>query len=69
MPDPDPASGIADYGSEPALDALADECEGGDFQACDDLYNDSDFGSAYEADGDSCGGRNEPGGFCTTIYD
>jgi hypothetical protein len=68
VPDPDPASSISDYGSDPALDVLADECEGGDFQACDDLYNQSDFGSSYEACGDTCGGRNEAGAFCTSIY-
>ena len=68
VPDPDPASSIADYGSDSDLDALADACEGGDFGACDDLFLQSPSDSSYEEYGDSCGGRNEPSGFCATIY-
>ena len=57
-----------DLGDDPALDALADDCFGGDFAACDQLFFDSEANSAYEAYGDSCGGRNEPAGLCTDIY-
>ncbi len=56
------------YGSDPALDALYDSCADGDFAACDQLYLDSDAGSEYETFGDTCGNRNEPGGYCVDIY-
>jgi len=45
------------YGDDPALDALWDSCEGGDAQACDDLFMDSPLASEYEDFGASCGGR------------
>jgi hypothetical protein len=45
------------YGDDPALDALWDACEGGDPEACDDLYADSPLGSEYEDFGFSCGNR------------
>jgi hypothetical protein len=67
-PEPDAAADLADYGTDAELDDLADACEEGDFGACDDLFAQSPIGSAYEDYGDSCGGRNEPAGFCTTIY-
>jgi hypothetical protein len=57
-----------DYGDDARLDALWDDCEEGDFQACDDLYNDSEYGSAYEDFGDTCGERNTPQGYCVDIY-
>lgn len=44
------------YGSDPELDALYDDCEAGDFDACDDLYTTSPFGSEYEDFGSTCGG-------------
>ena len=68
VPDPDPASSISDYGNDPVLDELADECEAGEFDSCDELYLRTEIGSSYEAYGQSCGGRNEPLGFCTGIY-
>jgi len=37
------------YGDDPALDALWDLCEDGDYQACEDLYFDSPLNSEYEA--------------------
>ncbi len=43
------------YGDDPTLDALWDECETGDDEACDDLYW-STFG-VYEAFAQTCGGR------------
>jgi hypothetical protein len=42
------------YGDDPELDALWDSCSVGDATACDGLYFDSPFGSAYEAFGDNC---------------
>jgi hypothetical protein len=57
------------YGSDPALDELYDQCEDGDYQACDDLYNESPVGSEYEEFGDTCGDRNEPQGYCVDIYE
>jgi len=49
------------YGDDPALDALWDACEGGDGEACDDLFFQSPIGSEYEEFGDTCGGRFEAG--------
>lgn len=64
----DPRVEIPEYGSDPEFDGLADGCQGGDMGACDTLYRDSALGSGYEAYGDSCGGRNEPAGYCVAIY-
>jgi len=55
---------LGTYGDDPELDKLWDACEGGEMQACDDLFFQSPFGSDYEAFGNSCGRRNEPGGLC-----
>ncbi|HEX9993419.1 MAG TPA: hypothetical protein VGB14_10865 [Acidimicrobiales bacterium] len=63
-----PGEPPGDLGDDPALDALADQCFEGDMQACDDLYFQSPIDSAYEEYGDTCGGRNEPMGLCTTLY-
>jgi hypothetical protein len=52
------------YGDDPELDALWDACEGGDMQACDDLYFQSPVGSEYEDFGDTCGNRQAPGEYC-----
>ena len=62
----DVAAGAAtDYGDDPTLDALWDGCEPGDGPSCDELYWTSDFGSAYEAFGETCGERFDPvGGQC-----
>lgn len=64
----DPRAVIPEYGSDPMFDALADACEQGEMQACDDLFIESPLGSGYEAYGDTCGQRNEPSAYCTTIY-
>jgi hypothetical protein len=45
------------YGDDPELDALWDACDGGDPDACDQLFSDSPGGSEYEDFGFSCGGR------------
>jgi hypothetical protein len=44
-------------GPDPVLDAYAQNCFGGDLQACDDLYYESAPMSGYENDGSTCGGR------------
>lgn len=55
------------YGDDPTLDAMWDACEGGDGEACDDLYFQSALGSEYEEFGDTCGGRFERGDvLCST---
>lgn len=54
------------YGDDPFLDDLYDECDGGDDNACDDLYLQSPLGSEYEEFGRSCGGVDPGsiGGLC-----
>ncbi|TDE88576.1 hypothetical protein EXU48_22910 [Occultella glacieicola] len=56
--------GRGDYGSDPHLDRLHDQCEAGDYAACDDLYFESPVGSEYEEFGDTCGGRTDGGTLC-----
>ena len=60
----EPDADLGTYGDDAELDKLWDGCEAGEMQACDDLYLQSPFDSEYEAFGDTCGGRNEPSGFC-----
>lgn len=55
-------------GSPERLAELRAGCEAGDMQACDDLYLESPFDSEDEAFGDTCGGRNEPSGWCVDIH-
>jgi hypothetical protein len=65
-----PEDAIAEYGSDPDLDALADACYALDYGACDDLYAQSAAGSGYEAYGDTCGGLQEQGTgqFCEDVF-
>jgi len=44
-------------GDDPTLDALYDQCALGSGQACDDLFNLSPVGSAYESFAITCGNR------------
>jgi hypothetical protein len=44
-------------GGDVILDQLAEKCQAGDMEACDQLYDDSDVDSEYEVYGNSCGGR------------
>jgi hypothetical protein len=44
-------------GDDEALNALADDCYGGDMAACDELFSEAPVGSDYESYGDTCGGR------------
>ena len=53
------STGAQNYGDDPELDALWDACQAGSGAACDDLYWESEFGSAYEDFGSTCGNRVE----------
>ena len=53
---PDLGTGF-DYGDNPVLDALWDECAVGDGLACDLLFSESAIGSEYERFGLTCGDR------------
>ena len=55
----DPATLSEEGVGDPTLDALYAACEGGDGQACDDLFFQSAIGSRYEAFGNTCGNRFE----------
>ena len=55
------------YGDDSAFDALWDACSVGDADACDDLYFESPFGSAYEAFGENCGLLAERGEDCALV--
>jgi hypothetical protein len=68
VPDPTPATSIAGFGSDPQLDALARDCEGGDFPACDRLWLQGTEGSSYEDYGDTCGGRQELSPDASSIF-
>jgi len=48
------------YGSEPTLDMLYDGCQAGSRADCDMLFLISEFGSEYEDQAITCGGRIEP---------
>lgn len=56
-------------GNDVVLAALQSSCEAGDMVMCDLLYMSTPLGSELEAYGDSCGGRNEPAGWCAEVYD
>ncbi len=56
---PPPGQEPVGLGNDPELDRLAQECYDGDMESCDDLYGQSEFGSEYEAYGDTCAGRQE----------
>lgn len=60
--EPVPVDIIAEYGTDPDFDALADSCFADDLEACDTLYNESpvsDSPDSYEGYGASCGGRRD----------
>jgi hypothetical protein len=67
---PPPAVPPTGLGSDPHLDRYARDCFDGDMLACDDLFAESDSNSLYEAYGDTCAGRQEPGTeiYCTTAF-
>ncbi len=45
------------FGDDPELDVLWTQCELGDGQACDDLWEQAPVGSEYESFGVTCGQR------------
>lgn len=49
------------------MDDLRTDCAAGDMAACDDLYDESNFGTDEEDFGWTCGGRTQGGGGCTDI--
>lgn len=55
--------------SDPELELLQAECEGGNFQACDDLFIASDPGSRYEDFGATCGNRGPADGNCVIRFE
>ena len=57
---PPPTLQPTGLGDDPTLDALAQSCYDGDLEACDNLWRDSDDGSAYRNFGDTCAGRQPP---------
>ncbi|MDQ3464952.1 MAG: hypothetical protein M3500_09730, partial [Actinomycetota bacterium] len=54
-----PGVAPGDLGDDPELDQLAQECFEGVMESCDDLFFQSEIGSAYEEYGGTCGGRIE----------
>jgi hypothetical protein len=62
---------IDDYGDDPELDELYDDCGQGSGAACDELYLSSPDGSGYERYGATCGGYlDQPsGGDCAALFD
>ena len=50
-------AGEGDFGDDPVLDLLVEQCRRGNNQACDELYVTSPIGSEYEDYGRTCGGR------------
>ncbi len=65
-----PQDAIAEYGSDPALDALADACYASIYASCDTLYSESPSGSGYEAYGDTCAGLQDLNTtrFCVEVF-
>lgn len=57
-------------GSDPALDALAQQCYEGDMAACDELFNSAEAGTPYRSYGDTCAGRQpeSSGAWCRTAF-
>lgn len=60
--------GSVGEGSPQRLAELRSGCVAGDMQACDDLYLEAPFDSEDETFGDTCGGRNDPSGWCVDIH-
>ncbi len=52
------------YGDNPTLDGLWDQCATGDGAACDTLYQRSEPGSVYEQFGSTCAGTTDGSGWC-----
>lgn len=62
--------GPQDYGDDPQLDSMWDDCADGNMRACDLLYFQVSTGSAYEAHAETCGGADpDPSTFCSPDTD
>lgn len=51
------------------IDALRVECEAGDMSACDVLFLSAPARSVHADFGETCGGRNSPGGWCVNLHE
>ena len=70
VPAPAPTQQPTGLGTDAAMDLYAIACFNGTMQACDNLYDQSALGSAYETFGDTCAGR-QPAGtgrYCTDVF-
>lgn len=65
---PEGAYCVEAYGVAVDLQAARDDCAAGDMLSCDMLYIYSEFGSAEEAFGDSCGSRGDEGLSCAVAH-
>lgn len=54
--DPGTLEGAATYGEDPLLDLLWEACDGGNSQACDELFWNAPTASGYGEFGRTCGG-------------
>jgi hypothetical protein len=64
--DDDDADEPEGYGDDPRLDAIQDDCEGGELRACDLLFMETTEGTDYEHVALTCGGTTEVSAtFCT----
>ena len=61
-------AGEGDFGDDPVLDLLVEQCRRGNNQACDELHLTSPIGSEYEDYGRTCGGR-APDGALPSCFD
>ena len=61
-------SGDGEFGDDPVLDLLVEQCRRGNNQACDELHVTSPIGSEYEEYGRTCGGR-APDGAAPSCFD
>ena len=70
VPAPAPTQQPTGLGTDEAMNLLAIACFIGSMQACDNLYNQSPLGSAYETFGDTCAGRRPAGTlpYCTEVF-
>jgi hypothetical protein len=70
VPAPAPTQQPTGLGTDARMDLLAAACFNGTMQACDDLYDESPLGSAYEAFADTCAGRQPAGSgrYCSDVF-
>jgi len=62
-----PTGDIDDYGDDPYLDGLWDDCAAGDMAACDALYLESPIDSRYEEFGYTCGDLTDGSMWCVDV--